>query len=364
MANEIRGTQQASVAIYPQAGTGPLGPVAQVTSVTRVLPGAVSGAWTTVWLLNGSAAGQSGWAPTASISPTGGLANVADDTEMRQLFLALRLLNFTPPGGSPTQVPYRYPKDGCFARAEVMAKFLKTTGYTADKEWVICKGGLRATTAHGGDQPDFGRTLQVDWWYHVAPILYADYAKSAGKPSAMVLDPSTADGPLSPAQWAASVSPQPVGPEMKYADMRDMLRGVPQYPVLVTWLVRSGAPVYALPVPSNVDATVTAVPDSAEKFLAMTAALVPAHDVVAGLDALFRRCLAALTDQNRDQPPPPYPGYPNDITVAAASIKSLTPQLRSYIVQSFPVFRADWYYTFSGTGLGADITHLLGLLTS
>jgi hypothetical protein len=358
MASEIKGTPASAIAIYPQAGTGPGGPLAQIKYHTRVFVRSTGGGWSQVRLLSGDNTGLEGWVPAGAIT-TSGPQTVADDVEMSQIFEVVRTATFTPPGGSPTPIPYRYPKDGCFARAQVMATLLKQAGYTVDKQWAICAGGLTAKTPHGGDQPGYGEPLQVGWWYHVAPIVYGQM----DAPVPFVLDPSTADKPVPIGDWVANIAVHPVGPEMSYDGLRTTLAAAKAYPATVTWLVRSSDTVYSPPDPADVTRTVVATPQSPEQELAKTAALVPAHDTVAALDGFFRHCLRAMDNTTRDSPAP-YPAYAADRGVVQGSIQHLNKQLRTYILTSFPKFLQDWQYTFGGTGIETDTKQLIGLLSA
>lgn len=360
MAFEVHGTESAKVALYPQAGTGPSAALAQIGFRTRVLVRSQQPGWTKVRLLGGDYVGTEGWVQAGTVISTGP-GNVVDDQEMDQLFEAMRTAEFVPPGGQATPIPYRYPKDGCFARAAVMAALLKNAGYTVNKEFAISGGGLRMRTAHGGDQPDYGMALQVDWLYHVAPIVYAELGEP--KPVPFVLDPSTTDKPLSVDGWAANFAQQPVANEMDYDALRKLLTSTKAYPPDRTLLVRSGEAVYSPPNPADPSQFVAAPPQHPEQVLAQTAFLVPAHDVVAELDAFFRACFAAINTQNRSSSQP-YPAYPTDLGRVRNSVQTLSKQLRIYIVGSFPMFLKDWRHTFDSTGIKKDIDQLIDLLTA
>jgi hypothetical protein len=360
MAFEVHGTESAGVALYPQPGTGPGNAIAQLRFHTRVFVRSQQPGWAKVRLLGGEHAGAEGWVQAGTVTPMS-VGTVADDEEMEQLFDTMRTAEFVPPGGQATPIPYRYPKDGCFARAAVMAALLSKAGYTVNKEFAISAGGLQMRTAHGGDQLDYGLPLQVNWWYHVAPIVYAEMG--GPKPVPFVLDPSTADNPLSVGDWAANFAQQPVDEEMDYDALRKLLASTKAYPVGRTLLVRSGPVVYSPPLATDPTQLVSAPPQHPEQVLAQTAANVPAHDVVAGLDAFFRTCLDAMHAGGRDSRQP-YSAYLTDLNRVRGSVQALPKQPRTYIVSSFPNFLQDWRNTFDSTGIKTDIGQLLGLLTA
>jgi hypothetical protein len=317
--------------------------------------------WVRVRILDGAVAGTRGWVPTGQVVSVS-VGTVGSDGELEQLFAALREATFSV-NGADVPIPYRYPKDGCYARAEVMARLLAASGYTVDKVFVVSTKGLRISTPHGGDQADYGSPLEVNWWYHVAPVVYAQVDKLPAKPHAFVVDPSVAQVPLTVRDWVGKTTPLPYT-EMSYDEMRTRLKNTGAYPGDSAWAIRAGAVVYSLPDRNNPAATSTAGPGDAVQTLAATAALVPAHDVVAGLDQLFRRSYRAMVDNARRDTAAPYPGYPGDLAAARLAIQTLLPVLRLYVRTSFPKFLDDWSMTFLGSGIEGDVKQLRVLLES
>ncbi len=89
-----------------------------------------------------------------------------------------------------TQIPFRYPEDGCYARAHEMAHLLEEKGVESEKVFLF--GNLRVETrfAPGGF---------VSWWYHVAPVVAVRDA--VGRTERRVMDPSVSSGPLAVSEW-------------------------------------------------------------------------------------------------------------------------------------------------------------------
>jgi hypothetical protein len=317
--------------------------------------------WARVRILDGTLGGKRGWVPANTVAEVAA-KTVCNDQELAELFAALRDATFQV-NGADVPIPYRYPKDGCYARAEVMARLLAAAGYPPDKVFVVSTKGLRMSTAQGGDQADYGSPLEVNWWYHVAPVVYAQVQALAVKPLPVVLDPSVGSGPLTVTDWVRTTTALPLE-EITYDDMRNRLTLSGAYPADRAWAVRAGAVVYSLPDANNPRATSTANPGDAASVLARTAALVPAHDVVAMLDGFFRACHHAMVDHNGRDQPVPYPAYGTDLARVGTAITALGPQLRAYILSTFPNFLTDWSLTFLSSGIEVGIKQLQAQLSA
>lgn len=88
-------------------------------------------------------------------------------------------------------IPFKYPEDGCYARAHEMAMMLEDEGVIAAK--VFIEGDLKVVTANSPKG-------YVEWWYHVAPVVKV---MSAGKEVVYVIDPSIYDRPVPVDEWFA-----------------------------------------------------------------------------------------------------------------------------------------------------------------
>jgi hypothetical protein len=105
------------------------------------------------------------------------------------------------------RIAFRFPTDGCYARAHLMAQQMKRMGQTSWKVW----------SKANGREPLFAATSNhprgyVTWSWHVAPILRVRL--STGKVIWCVFDPSLFSRPSSLGEWqraqkrpAATVSP-------------------------------------------------------------------------------------------------------------------------------------------------------------
>jgi hypothetical protein len=91
---------------------------------------------------------------------------------------------------TPVCIPFRYARDGCWARAHEMYRILSPTA-AIGKCWLY--GNLKVRTANDP-------TCEVNWRYHVAPIVTV---KDGAGNKPIVLDPALFTRPVSPSEWAA-----------------------------------------------------------------------------------------------------------------------------------------------------------------
>ena len=82
-------------------------------------------------------------------------------------------------------IPFRYPIDGCYARATAMTKIAEKRGLTMVR--VNAEGNLQVKT-------ESKKFPLVQWGWHVAPMAYVK--KANGTLEKMVFDPSLFDKPL------------------------------------------------------------------------------------------------------------------------------------------------------------------------
>jgi hypothetical protein len=94
---------------------------------------------------------------------------------------------------SQRDIAFRYPTDGCYARAHLMIQRMQEAGFHPYKVW----------TQQNGD-PLYVRTRNhpngyVTWRYHVAPILRVRFTN--GEQAWYVVDPSLFSQPVTIANW-------------------------------------------------------------------------------------------------------------------------------------------------------------------
>ena len=124
--------------------------------------------------------------------------------EAERLFKGLSGATFVMSAGTDAPIPFHYPPDGCYARAHLMAELLTATGYGSEKVFAVSRiPGLEVSTPLAADVA-VGAKPVVSWWYHVAPILHLRDA--TGALTEMVIDPSTASGPITIVQWTGLMS--------------------------------------------------------------------------------------------------------------------------------------------------------------
>jgi hypothetical protein len=94
---------------------------------------------------------------------------------------------------SRPEIPFKYTASGCQYRSHRMGWLLEQEGVISTQVYVY--GGLKDPATGFG------------WQYHVAPMVLVS---SNDGPHPMVIDPSTALGPLSPEDWVALFSEKPL----------------------------------------------------------------------------------------------------------------------------------------------------------
>jgi hypothetical protein len=85
-------------------------------------------------------------------------------------------------------ITFRYPVDGCYARAHKMRQILINNGYDCEKQFVY--GNLKASTG----------TCCVGWSYHVAILV--SFKNASGVTEKRIIDPSLfSSGPVTDTAW-------------------------------------------------------------------------------------------------------------------------------------------------------------------
>lgn len=147
----------------------------------------ITGSWSTAWADIDRSVGQ------AEIEIyTGEMAEVSviSYEYMEELFNRL--------SNHPT-IPFKFPDDGCYARAHKMSLLLEAKGIVTVKSFLI--GDLQIQT------PNHPKGY-VKWWYHVAPSLFV---KDGEDLVLMVFDPSIFNDPVSYTMWVEAQTSHPTG---------------------------------------------------------------------------------------------------------------------------------------------------------
>jgi hypothetical protein len=108
---------------------------------------------------------------------------------------------------SQKDITFRFPADGCYARAHVMVRRMQKLGYRPRKVWSFANG--EKLYARTRNHP----AGYVEWVYHVAPTLRVRL--NNGKVVDAVIDPSMFNRPVTIANWAQAQkrtvnSPNPI----------------------------------------------------------------------------------------------------------------------------------------------------------
>jgi len=91
-------------------------------------------------------------------------------------------------------ISFRFPIDGCYARAHLMIKRLQAKGFRPMKVWTFANGNEMLHIRTPNHPKGF-----VEWKYHVAPILRV--RTTNGQQRWYVIDPSMFQGPVKISAW-------------------------------------------------------------------------------------------------------------------------------------------------------------------
>lgn len=113
----------------------------------------------------------------------------------QQIFNAMKATDCNPLTVTPPCIPFRYPDDGCWARAHEMCRLMTGMGMTPKKVWIRASAGhwLHVDTRNSPN-------CYVDWGWHVAPTLCVR-GPSFFQAQTLVIDPSLFASPVSEASW-------------------------------------------------------------------------------------------------------------------------------------------------------------------
>ena len=109
----------------------------------------------------------------------------------QQIFNDMQGTSCAPLTVPPPCIPFLFPDDGCWGRANEMCRLMALQGLAPRKVWI--QGSLHVVTANNP-------TCDVYWGWHVAPTLCVR-ARRWWRRQTMVIDPSLFTTPVTEAQW-------------------------------------------------------------------------------------------------------------------------------------------------------------------
>jgi hypothetical protein len=123
--------------------------------------------------------------------------------QAQRIYTVMAGLTFTNARSEQVGVPYHYPVDGCYARAQMMSQVLTAAGFANERVFATSTrpGGLSIPNQFSEDQPG-GRPAETRWFYHVAPIINL---RGPNGVEQVVIDPSTQPGPVTVDVWLSAM---------------------------------------------------------------------------------------------------------------------------------------------------------------
>jgi hypothetical protein len=100
-------------------------------------------------------------------------------------------------------IAFKFPRDGCYARAQIMANLMSSLGATPQKAWTFASDPSDPLWVNSPNVPEG----KVEWGYHVAPTVQV--TQPDGSVQSMVVDPSMYDHPVTLDQWVADQHDHP-----------------------------------------------------------------------------------------------------------------------------------------------------------
>ena len=146
--------------------------------------------------------GTPGVAFQGTTNEPGSPANPLSEAEAQALFDELAKLDY---------IPFDYPRDGCYARANEMCRIMEEKGMACGKAWNYANPNTLSVPG-----TPFG---DITWGYHVAPIINVRDAN--GKVEPHVIDPSLSKKPISTEDWQ-KLQAGPGGQRLETTDSQPM----------------------------------------------------------------------------------------------------------------------------------------------
>ncbi len=117
------------------------------------------------------------------------------EARAQEVFDTLAATTCNPSSVPPPCIPFRYPDDGCWARAHEMCRLMIAMGLSPRKVW-IDSGPASWLSVATRNHPN----CSVNWGWHVAPTLCVR-GPSFWQTRRMVIDPSLFTTPVTQATW-------------------------------------------------------------------------------------------------------------------------------------------------------------------
>ena len=95
---------------------------------------------------------------------------------------------------SDKTIPFEYIVDGCYARAHLMCEQMMEDGINCGKMFTMIED------LNGGMLTAQNKFMNAEWWYHVAPLVFAEDPKTK-EVQGFIMDPSMADHPMKAEEW-------------------------------------------------------------------------------------------------------------------------------------------------------------------
>ena len=103
---------------------------------------------------------------------------------------------------SQPDITFKFPVDGCYARAHLMVQRMQAMGLTPGKAWTFASDPNDPLWVNTPNHPDG----KVEWGYHVAPTIKVD---DNGVTRDVVVDPSMFDHPVTVDEWKNAQNDRP-----------------------------------------------------------------------------------------------------------------------------------------------------------
>jgi hypothetical protein len=158
--------------------------------------------WVHVRVMLGPAANQEGWIRQEQIESRPETEELSPE-QARQVFDALSHSSMRTSTGGSAPIPFGYPANGCYSRAQEMSDILTQLGFASEKVFALAGKRPLAVRSSNDDPSLTGNTAEPDntvsWTWHVAPMVRVRDPERGVIET--VLDPSMGPAPMTLEQW-------------------------------------------------------------------------------------------------------------------------------------------------------------------